>query len=166
MPSTVTRELTVYREGPSTLRQSPVAASQTIVKGDLVAIADSSGRVAQAASAGANIGVAGANLRLAIAAQSSAAAAADTLVTLETVSENVTLRLPLCSGDTAQAWSNAYRSKQFEVRRRTTTGEYVVDVSASTNVKVEVIEADPATAADAAPFVLVKPVLTSGAWAR
>lgn len=166
MPTTVTRELTIYREGASTLRRSPVAASQTLVKGDLVAISDANGRVSQASAVGSNVGAAGANLRLAIAAQSSAGAAADTLVSVESVSENVTLRMPLCSGDNAQAWSNAYRNKQYEIRRRTTTGEYVVDVSASTNVKVEVIEPDAATASDAAPFVLVKPILSNGSWAR
>ncbi len=166
MPSIVTRELTLAREGGTKIRQCPVAASQTIVKGDIVIISDGSGLVTQAANPGANIAAAGANVRLAVAGQTSVNAAAGTKIAIEIVDEGTRLRMPLCADDLAQVWATAQRNKQFEIRRRSSTGEYVVNVSASTNPKVEVLEPDELTQGDAAPFVWVKPLLSNGSWAR
>lgn len=166
MPLTVTREMTVTRLCSTEKRVRPVAASQTIKRGDVVVASDSNGRVAQAVAAGNNVGAAGANNRLAVFASADiASSVVDTSVEVEFVAERSVLRMPLCSGDSAQAWSIAYLNKRYEIRRKATSGEYVVDVSATTNPKVEVLGVDEATKSDAAPFVFVRPI-NDGSWAQ
>ncbi len=166
MPQSVTREMTVTRLCSTEKRVRPVAASQTIKRGDIVIASDSNGRVAQAVAAGNNIGAAGANNRLAVFASADVSSTVvDTAVEAEFVAERSVLRMPLCSGDSAQAWSIAYLNKRYEIRRKSTSGEYVVDISANTNSKVEVIGVDEATKNDTAPFVFVRPI-NDGSWAQ
>jgi len=166
MPTALTRELTISAGGFTDIRPRPVAATQTITKGDILIASDSNGRATQAASAGNNVGAAGANLRLAIAAQDAASLATDTEIQLDFVGGQTMLRMPLLNDDTPLAWSNAYLNKQYEIRRVTTTGQYGVNTNANTNSKVEVVAVDESTQNDTYCFVWVKPILSNGSWAQ
>ncbi len=166
MPATLQRYLKVAQAGSSRPRLMRVAATQTIYKGDLLAI-DSNGRVTQAVAAGNNVGASTATTVMLIADQNSLSQAVDTLIQVLTVNEDTTLTMLVMNSDTAPTVPSplTWQGKFYEVRRCTASPyPYVVDYSQTTNTKVEVVDIDPNTSSDTYPALIVRPIV--GAWAK
>lgn len=166
MPIGITSRVRVKsnEDSPMVVR-GQIAASTTIGENDILIFSDSSGYVAQAAAAGNNIAAAGANVRLCIPHELvDVAKTAGTGVRVRQVTGETLLILPLSNDDAAAAWSAAYRGKRYELRRCTTTGYYTVNINATTNAKVEIVDVVEETKNDTCAYVICRPI-PGGAWA-
>lgn len=138
MPALGTLVPSLRRKGSTEIAKPPAGwvGSKAGKRGDLVTI-DSNGRLDQAVAAGNNVG---ASTKLAFLKTALASGDAQgTACEAEKFDDDVLLELPVTNDDTAIATTNAMVGKQYELRRTTTTGYYVVNSNATTNVKVEVV---------------------------
>jgi hypothetical protein len=143
----------------------PVASGQTILKGDFLII-DANGRVTLPGT-GASIPAATATTNhIVIADQNANSLAQDTLIQVVTADDTTTLSLLLSTTDSAQAFSAAFKGKEYDIRRGTASPyNWTVDVNGSTSPKVEVIDVDPNyPSTDTWGVVLCRPVV--GQWAK
>jgi len=120
--------------GPLSVRNFPVAASQTFKAGDWVTL--SSGKVAVAVAAGSN--VAGGTKILGIA-QADAPTTTDTLVPVILADDSTQFAVTIYHGTPVSAVSAiAQLGTAYEVRNDTVGGS-VVDIASTTNTKVQIM---------------------------
>ena len=160
MPSGITPYVRVKSSEDSTMIvPGQLASTTTIGVNDILIYSDGTSQVVQAASSGNNVGAAGANLRLCLAHEVvEVTKSAGTLVKVRQVTPETLLVIPLSSGDTAATWNANYFGKRYELRRCTTTGYYTVDVSQTTNAKVEVVGYIVETKNDTCTYAICRPV--------
>jgi hypothetical protein len=166
MPTSIQRPPNlIHKAGSSIVRLLPVAASQTIKKGDLLVF--SAGYVQQAASASANVGAVSNSVNILVIADqdSPSTAALGTLISCQLVDDDTILRFPLSANDAVLAFTQASHAG-FAFELRNVGGIYTVNASATTNVKVRVIDIDPNTPSPKGSgyddWVLVRPI--PGQW--
>ena len=167
MPTAIYRvNKAIHAMGSARVRQMQLAASQTIVRGDIL-VTNSSGQLALAASQGSNIGAVNAAGygKAYIADASSTNAAAGTMIQVVAVGDDTVLRFPLTTNGSVQAWAVGQTGLDYELRNVAVGGVncFCVDVNANTNKKVTVQQLDPDTpSTDVDGIVLVTPI--AGQW--
>ena len=138
MPALGTFLTALRRKGSTEVAFPPAGwvGSKAAKRGDIVTV-DTNGRGDQAAAAGnsftntTRIGFMGTAM--------SASDAQGTACKIEKFDDDTLVELPACTTDTAVATTNAMVGKQYQLRRTTTTGYYVVDTNLTATPVVEVV---------------------------